>query len=419
MHVKVEAPWQRMLVLAAMLLAIGVYVDSITRTFLAAHAAACHSSNGFERALRWEPFNAEFQHQLGKYEFFTLGDEPTAVSHLRRAAELNPHEARYWLALAAAYQFEDDVEHQRDAIERAMQVDPTTPSLAWDAANFYFAQADHARAVELLRVVLAGTDDMGTAQRAADLCWRASDGDVRRMLEQILPASLNAHFAFLDLLIKRDNPTATESVWKHLIALRQPFDPRRAFPYIDSLLETRRIDDARQAWKELVEVNALQSYYEPDNLIANPGFDQDFMGGGFEWRMEHLPHVKLSFDGTEFRNGTRSLEIVFDGGQASGAGLTQLVPVEANTIYDFSANARWDDLLTSSGPRFVIADAYTKQQFVHTDDFLQSSVWREVHARFKTGPDTRLVSVSIVRDAEQTMIRGKLWIDSLRLSRSN
>jgi hypothetical protein len=60
-------------------------------------------------------------------------------------------------------------------------------------------------------------------------------------------------------------------------------------------------------------------------------------------------------------------------------------------------------------------DAYTNASYVLTDDLLDTNPWHEQHAQFQTGPNTNLVLLRIVRQPGAPLIRGKLWIDDLRL----
>ena len=46
---------------------------------------------------------------------------------------------------------------------------------------------------------------------------------------------------------------------------------------------------------------------------------------------------------------------------------------------------------------------------------LGSNPWRLQEARFQTGPDTKLLLLKIVRQPAAPLIRGKFWIDDLRL----
>ena len=53
--------------------------------------------------------------------------------------------------------------------------------------------------------------------------------------------------------------------------------------------------------------------------------------------------------------------------------------------------------------------------YVLTDDLLGTNPWRLQQARFQTGPNTNLVLLKIVRHPPGPLIRGKLWIDDVRL----
>jgi len=46
---------------------------------------------------------------------------------------------------------------------------------------------------------------------------------------------------------------------------------------------------------------------------------------------------------------------------------------------------------------------------------LDTNPWHEQRARFQTGTNTNLVLLRIVRQPGVPLIRGKLWIDDLKL----
>jgi hypothetical protein len=60
-------------------------------------------------------------------------------------------------------------------------------------------------------------------------------------------------------------------------------------------------------------------------------------------------------------------------------------------------------------------DAYTNASYVLTDDLLGTNPWRVQHTQFQTGQNTNLVLLKIVRQPGVPLIRGKLWIDDLKL----
>ena len=148
----------------------------------------------------------------------------------------------------------------------------------------------------------------------------------------------------------------------------------------------------------------------------NGGFEEPLLNGGFDWWYDANPNAKLAIDTGQFFSGTRSLSVTFNGRNAADAGITELVPVKPDTDYEFSAQSKTQDIDSASGPRFVVGDAYTLSSYVLTDDLLGSNPWHKQQARFHTGPATNLVFVKITRQPPGPLIRGKLWVDDLRLA---
>jgi hypothetical protein len=219
------------------------------------------------------------------------------------------------------------------------------------------------------------------------------------------------------LLISKQEVTAAENVWNHLIALNQEFPTQLAFPYFRFLIAKQEVAAAQTAWQQLAGVNSSLQPYLPsrENLIINGGFEENLLNGGFDWWYQSNPHCSLVIDTSEFYAGTRSLSVTFDGQSVSEVGISQFVKVKPNTNYEFAAQFRTEDLETASGPRFAIADAYSDASYVLTDDVMGTNPWRPQTARFQTGPNTKLVLLRIVRQPAGPLIRGKLWIDDLRL----
>ena len=129
------------------------------KEYAASFFAARAELPSLERAVRLSPGNADYRHRLGRYFAFVAGDAPSAIASLRKAVELNPHDARYWFDLAAAYQVTGDTAGQRTALDRALQAEPTAPDVAWEAANFFLIDGEIDRALGEFRVVIANDKD--------------------------------------------------------------------------------------------------------------------------------------------------------------------------------------------------------------------------------------------------------------------
>jgi tetratricopeptide (TPR) repeat protein len=394
---------------------VALYLQFALRAYLASHLAATPDLPNLNKATRLEPSNAEYRELLGRNLALSGASLDEAISDYRTAVHLDPYEARYWLDLAGAYQVAGRTSEQGESVEHAVEADPTTPHVAWEAANFFLVQGDQERALRNFRVVLA--NDPEAVDSALQLCWRAT-GDANQILDRALPRRPDLYFSFLSLLISKQEVAAAENVWNHLIALNQEFSTKLAFPYFRFLIAKQEVAAAQTAWQQLAGVNRSLQPYLPSraNLIVNGGFEENVLNGGFDWWYESNPHAALAIDTSEFYSGTRSLSVTFDGLNPGDAGILQFIVVKPHTDYEFSAESRTEDIESASGPRFAIVDAYTNASYVLTDDLLGTNPWRAQHARFQTGPNTNLVLLKIVRQPGVPLIRGKLWIDNLRLA---
>jgi tetratricopeptide (TPR) repeat protein len=414
MRIELRSRLRRFSFAAACFMVVALYLQFALRAYLASHLAATPDLSNLNKATRLEPSNAEYRELLGRNLALSGASLDEAISDYRTAVHLDPYEARYWLDLAGAYQVAGLISEQEQSVEHAVEADPTTPHVAWEAANFFLVQGDQERALRNFRVVLA--NDPEAVDSALQLCWRAT-GDANQMLDRALPRRPDLYLSFLRLLISKQEVAAAENVWNHLIALNQEFSTKLAFPYFRFLIAKREVAAAETAWQQLAKVDPSLQPYLPsrENLIINGRFEENVLNGGFDWWYESNPHAALAIDTSEFYGGTRSLSVTFDGLNPADAGILQFVVVKPNTVYEFSAQSRTEDIESASGPRFAIVDAYTNTSYVLTDDLLGTNPWRVQHARFQTGLNTNLVLLKIVRQPGAPLIRGKLWIDDLRL----
>jgi tetratricopeptide (TPR) repeat protein len=415
MQIEIQSPLRRFGFAGACLIVIGFYLLFAGRAYLAAHLATKPDLPDIQRAIRLEPSNAEYRALLGRYLALSGTSLDEAISDFRTAVYLNPYESRYWLDLASAYHVAGHIDEQAQSVEQAVEADPTTPNVAWAAANFFLIQGNLSKALPCFRTVLANDPD--AVDSTLQICWRAT-GNANQIFDQALPRRTDLYLSFLRLLVSKQEVVPAENAWDHLIGLRQPFPPKLAFPYFQLLLAKQEVTAAKTAWQQLAQVDQEIQPYLPtrENLIVNGGFEENLLNGGFDWWYESNPHAALALDTDRFYGGTRSLSVTFDGRNAPDAGIAQLIPVKPDTDYEFSAESSTQDIDSASGPRFAISDAYTTiVSYVLTDDLLGTNPWHRQQARFHTGPGTNLLFLKVIRQPAAPLIRGKLWIDDVRL----
>jgi lipopolysaccharide biosynthesis regulator YciM len=414
MRIDLSSPLRRVGFAAACCVAVALYLGLSLRIYLAARVAAVPNVPNLQRAIRLEPANAEYRELLGRNLALSAANLDEAIVNYRTAVQLNPYDARCWLDLAGAYQVAGRTREQEESVERAVEADPNTPHVAWEAANFFLIQGNRDKALRYFSVVMA--NDPQLVDSALQLCWRAT-GDANQIVTQVLPRRPDLYLSFLHLLVSKQELAAAENVWSDLIALNEEFSTKLAFPYFRLLLARQEVAAAQTAWQQAAGVNQSLQAYLPSrqNLVVNGGFEENVLNGGFDWWYQSNPHAALAIDTTEFSAGTRSLSITFDGQNPGDVGISQFIPVKPNTQYKFTAQYRSEELDTASGPRFSITDAYSGASFLLTDDILGTNPWHPEDAQFHTGPNTKLVLLKIVRQPSDPLIRGKLWIDELKI----
>src|SRR5271166_725951 len=223
MEIPLNSAWRKRLVIGAAAALCLIYVLLAGRLFVASVFGERPELASLQRAARLDAGNADYRNHLGRYYALVARDPGAALDPYRAAVQLNPHSARYWFDLASAYQVLGDTSNQSGALEHAIEADPTTPDVAWEAANFYLVQGDNEKALREFRVVLENEPYL--AGPAIQFCWRINP-DVDVLLRDVVPPRAEAYLAFLNLLMSKQETAGTAKVWSALMATPQSFEQR-------------------------------------------------------------------------------------------------------------------------------------------------------------------------------------------------
>ena len=389
------------------------YVTLAGRLFVASVFDKSADLGSLQRAAHLDPSNADYRNHLGRYYALVARDPAAAIEHYQAAVQLNAHSARYWFDLASAYQVLGDTSNQNVTLARAIDADPTTPDVAWEAANFYLVQGEDEKAMREFRVVMENEPSL--ANLAIQYCWRI-DPDVDALLRNVVPAKASAYLAFLDLLMAKQETSVTAKVWAALMATTETFELRRAFDYFQFLLNHKDVDQTRLVWQQTTQRFGLSAYLPTkNNLVVNGTFNLDVLNGGFDWRYEKQQSVTLSLDPSDFHGGHRSLLIAFDGPGVTDAGISQFIAVQPNTTYEFSGYYKKGEIEGAGGLHLMLQDAYTQAVLYDSDELKEAGFWKSVNGVFTTGADCRLLMLRVKRVPAGSPIRGELRVDDFRL----
>jgi tetratricopeptide (TPR) repeat protein len=417
MTIAIRSPVRKTISLATCLTLTTVYIGFVVRGSVADHLSKKLDLTSLQTAVRLEPNNAYYQHRLGNYFFQTLKGSETAIPLFKSATALNPYDASYWLELSRTYRRKGNRDREKDALQHAIIASPANPDVAWDAANFYWSIGENSKALREFRVVLENDPYLPPA--ALNACWRI-EPDVKALLRDVVPRNADIYSTFLEFLISKNEPDAAARVWNEMIELHRDVDRRYVFEYVRYLISRRQVAGARQAWEQSSNFCDLSAYQpSPGNRVVNGDFMLPVLNGGFDWTYEKLSDVSLSLDPTEPHSGHRSLSIIFDSRGIEDAGIRQLIPVEPNTKYDFSAYFKTQSLEGAGGPRFVLEDQFTGTNYFASGELKDADIWKQVEGTFSTGADTSLLLLRVQRVPAGNAIRGKLWIADVRLTPSS
>jgi tetratricopeptide (TPR) repeat protein len=391
------------------------YLGLVSIRYLAEYFSESPQESDLIRATRLDPGDAVSFHNIGRIELLGRARPQIALPWLETATRLNPHVATYWLDLALARQAVGETALERQDLFHALEAAPRTPEIAWQAANLFLGQGSPDDAMSAFRLVIE--NDPSMVSLAIETCWKVRP-DVAFLLNSVVPS--NADETFLGFLASRNEMAAAGTVWEKMYSLQQPISRPHLFEYVRDLVAHQQATQAAQVWRQAASMASLSAYQpSPENLLVNGDFSLEILNGGFDWMHQKTRGVALAVDPNETHSSAHSLRIIFDGPGIEDAGIRQMVPVEPNTPYEFSAFYKAQEMDGAGGAKFALQDLYRETSFFMSDDLQNADFWKKISGSFVTGPDTRLLVLRIARVPAGSPIRGKLWLDGLQLVQSD
>jgi len=410
MQLSLRSPARKGIAGALVAAAAVTYCGFAASRMLAHHLDQSSDINSLRHAARLDPGNAEIRHNLGMHQL-AMQSPDRARPWLRSAAALNPNSARYWIDLALTEQLLGNPAGEKAALDKALEVDPHTPAVAWQAANLFLAQGMTGEAMKQFHTVLA--NDVFLTSPALNTAW-AIRPDADFLLAKVVPPAANV--SFLQFLLSKGETAAASKVWQRIFSLQQEIDRPNLLAYERYLISHGDSTQASLVWQQAAALANIAAYQpSAENLFVNGDFSLDILNGGFDWVHQPTTGVSIALDAGETRSGSRSLRIVLDGSGISDAGISQLVKVASNARYEFTAFYKAKEMDGAGAVRFAVHDAYRGTPLFVSSDLRDVDFWKNSGGTFETAADTQLIRVHVVRDPPGRPIRGKLWIDGLRL----
>lgn len=376
---------------------------------------------GMRRAVRWCPENARYRSALADAldNSALEGDVNEAVRLGEEATHLAPLDARCWASLGVAYEVGGRTRDAGRAYEKAVLLFPRSPEMNWRLGNFLLRQDDTSRALVAFRKVVIGAPAMRRA--AYQTAWGATDNS-REILDGMIPAQSEILLDYLRYLLETHRLDAARETWWRLLDGGFPVSQGEAFRYLDALFAAQRSEDAIAAWEALAvrAPNLYATHHHTGNRVTNGGFEFEVLGGGLDWRIVPVEGAAARVIAGGASEGARCMEVAFAGTHnLEYSHLFEPVPVEPATRYLFTARVRARGITSDSGPRFLLRDSRDDRRLrAETSEVLGSREWSELRLEFRTSPETRLIDLRLVRPRSRKFdgrIGGTLWVDDVRV----
>ena len=411
---------RRLLVAASLALALFLSYFSIRNAF-ADHYAGMQTLEGYERAVRLEPADAQNWYLLGRYWQYNLED-PDAARAIRSylsALLFNPVSSETWLDLATAYESEGNIVAARDSFLHAKKVYPLSAGVSWRYGNFLLRQGELDSAFSEMRLAV-----QADPHRAAEAFSRAlrAGSSIETAIDRVLPPITEA---YLDVIWDQTTDGHTENalkVWDRLPPLHPQISMYDSFSLVSALMTQNRIAEASRVWDQAVLFAGLADLQgPPDSVLWDGGFESNVTGGGFSWLLpQGTRGVQMGSDTQEKHSGNRSLRLIFDGKlNINFTDVCHYVPVKPSTSYLFSAWVKTRTLTTDQGLRFRLNPLDTQHSSIaNTSDIHGTAPWTRIELPWTSANDVHELQVCLVRfpsEESENKIQGTAWVDDVAL----
>lgn len=374
-----------------------------------------------KKAVSLDPGNPELHFRLGMAEVFDLDNPDTAggVEQLDLATRLSPHETRYWSALASACQFEGNSACAGNAISRTLSLSAMAPRIHWDAANYYLWANRQDEAFSQFRRLLELAPRYAVASFRASL---GSTGDPQLVYDGLVTpaASPKLKLAYISFTSSHGYGDFAFQTWKELTASKAEITFSDADPYLETLIGAHEYQQALSVWNDLQARGLAPQSDGSSNLVFNGGFEHTPINAGFDWRYHEAPYTTVQLANHLPSAGKRCLRLNFsDVGNHQDEPVYQIIPVSPDQDYLLTAQVHSVNIVSDSGPVLRVTDPVCWQCLTaSTGAVMGSTPWHQITLRFRTGPRTSAVRVSIWRARSlgyPTEILGTLWLDQVSL----
>ncbi|HKY05545.1 MAG TPA: hypothetical protein VJQ56_11685 [Blastocatellia bacterium] len=347
------------------------------------------------------------------------GNLKAAEAHALEAVRLSPYNFDYRRILASIKEARGRGGEAEDALRAALALAPNDCDTHWRLANLLLRERRLKEALDEFRV--AATGNPANLHATLELVWRASGGTVEAV-DFVTARTPEARFTLARFLLKQRRATDAVEVVGQID--KDALARLAALPaFLDELIRADQPVAARDLWIGIVEGERVA-----DRVIYNGGFEterrKDFTQ--FDWVISQSEFARVSIESREAHTGSRSLRVAFAGRDTTrlDGEIKQTILLAEGARYRLRLFIKADGLETPSGPRIAVTDAATSSVIASSEPFRAGSYdWQPLTIEFDVPrARTRYAAayVTVQRKpqfAYDEPTRGTVWLDDFTLDR--
>jgi len=335
---------------------------------------------------------------------------------------LSPYDYRFWMSLGIAHEQSGDPVKAEVALKQAVALAPSYAYPHWYLGNLYLRSARYNEAFAELRRAAEADSDL--LPQLFNLSWEIYNADPEALKASVgQDSAVRAKFALYLLTQKRFEDGMR--LWNVLTSDEKKANKETAESIVTTLKNESRFHDALTVWNDFAyekfrpELGSIfdGSFEEPINYAPDTVFG---------WQVKAAPQMQIAIDPNKSHSGSRSLRLLFQvRANLETINVSQLVPVQRSTDYDFECYVATEKLETGSAPQIQILDSNTGAVLFNSAQAPGgTNDWTRINASFKTSDKTEGVLLKILRtpcaeDIPVCPIFGSVWYDDFSLKRRN
>ena len=352
-----------------------------------------------------------------------LDQQAQSIAEFEKAVSLSPFDYRFWMSLGRAYEQSGDPAKAENALRRAVALAPSYSYPHWYLGNLLLRNGRYDEAFAEIRI--ASDADFDLRSQQFNLIWAIYNNDPEG-LKNAVGERADARASFALYLLNQKRFEDGLRLWNVLSSEEKSANRSIAESIVKTLKNESRFHDAVKVYNDVT----TEKYRAELGQVFDHSFEQSMSYGPdniFGWQVKGAPQMQVGIDPDNSHGGARSLRMTFQvRANLESINVSQLVPVQPQTEYEFECYVSTHKLETGSAPLVQIVDAAGGATLVSTSPAPNgTNDWNRLTYTFKTGEKTEAVVLRIGRiscgteESPVCPIFGSVWYDDFTIKRRN